>query len=303
MQPLTFYLDWIISGQFAGLCWAQAKGLYAQAGLDVDLYWRDDGLAIVDKVLAGGLCAGSSEDNLIVSGVAAGKELKALGVMLQQSPLVLMTKRSSGIRTLADLPGRRVAMHVDGIRILEAVLLLEGIDRTTVAITEVAFDLDNLARDRFDAVQGYAMSEPLELAAMGIDVHTIPVRHHQLHPYAQVFFASGDCIRRAPDSLRSFLAASFVGWRQAMTHLDEAAWIVAGLASGAVDYATERQVVATLPAYATDAAGLEWFGMMDLDRWARNLESYARYGVTPRQVSVAEVVDDQFLKAIYAPGS
>ena len=76
MQPFTFYLDWVITGQFAGLCWAQEKGLYAQAGLAVALRpWQEDGRSIVDKVLAGGLCAGSSEDNLIVSGIAAGRPI------------------------------------------------------------------------------------------------------------------------------------------------------------------------------------------------------------------------------------
>ena len=32
MKPFTFYLDWIISGQFAGLCWAKEKGLYRGLG-------------------------------------------------------------------------------------------------------------------------------------------------------------------------------------------------------------------------------------------------------------------------------
>ena len=177
--------------------------------------------------------------------------------------------------------------------------MLEGIDKTTLTITEVDFDLDNLARDRFDAVQGYAMSEPIELAAMGIDVYTIPVRHYQLHPYAQVFFATGACIRRTPALLHSFLEASFMGWREAMMHQDEAAWVVAKLATGAVDLVTERQVIETLSAYVAGEAGLERFGLMDLDRWARNLKSYTRHGLTPRQLTVSEVVDDQFLKAIY----
>ena len=72
--PFTFYLDWIICAQFAGLCWAQAKGLYDAAGLEVRLVpWREDGRSIIDKVLADEVCAGSSEDNLIVSAVAAGR--------------------------------------------------------------------------------------------------------------------------------------------------------------------------------------------------------------------------------------
>ena len=32
---------------------------------------------------------------------------------------------------------------------------------------------------------------------------------------------------------------------------------------------------------------------------ARNLASYSRHGLTPGQLRVSEVVDDQFLQAIY----
>ena len=300
MQPFTFYLDWVITGQFAGLCWAQEKGLYAQAGLAVALRpWQEDGRSIVDKVLAGGLCAGSSEDNLIVSGIAAGRPIKALAGMLQQSPLVLMTKQSRGLRTLVDLVGRRVAMHADGIRILEAVLALEGIDRTTIDLTEVTYDLDNLATDRFDAVQGYAMSEPLELAALGFAIELIPVRHYHLHPYAQIFFASEEVIAQAPATLRAFLAASFEGWRQAMAQREEAARVVVKLAQGMADLTTERQIVETLATYVSGEIGLERFGQLDLGRWQRNLDTYAKLGLTPRRLTVAQVVDEQFVQMIY----
>lgn len=300
MQPFTFYLDWIITGQFAGLCWAQEKGLYTQAGLAVDLIpWREDGRSIVEKVMAGGLCAGSSEDNLIVSGLVAGHPIKALAGMLQQSPLVLMTKRGSNIETVADLSGRRVAMHADGIRILEAVLALAGIDRAAIDLTEVTYDLDNLAQDRFEAVQGYAMSEPLELAALGYDLHLIPVRHYHLHPYAQVFFAGEATIRQKPAILQAFLAASFEGWRQAMAHREEAAQIVVKLAQGTAHLTTERQIVETLATYVSDDSSLTRFGALDRGRWQRNLDTYAKLGLIPHPLPVDAVLDEQFVQAIY----
>ena len=298
MQPFTFYLDFYLSGQFAGLCWAQEKGLYAQAGLAVDLCSRG-GRSILDEVADGALCAGSSEDNCLITANIAGRSFRALGAMLQETPLVLMTRPTSGIQTLADLPGRRVGMHVDGIRILEAVLELEGVDRSTIEITQVDFDLDNLARDRFDAVQGYAMAEPIELAAMGVDVHLIPIRHAELHPYAQVFFATEACIARAPEVFRRFLQASFEGWRRAMADRDEAARVVMALAQDYGTLTTERQVIEAMQPYVAGDVGLQRFGNLDPARWARNLASYARFGITPRQLTLKETVDDQFLKAIY----
>jgi ABC-type nitrate/sulfonate/bicarbonate transport system substrate-binding protein len=300
MKPFKFYLDWIINSQFAGLCWALDKGFYQKAGLDVTLIpWKEDGHSIIDKVTAGGMCAGSSEDNLIVASKAVGVEVRALAVMLQESPLVLMTKPKSGIRSLTDLPGKRVAMHVDGIRILEAVLALKGINQSDIEITEVAYDLNNLIQDRFDAVQGYVFSEPFALAAMEIKVHLIPIRDQRLHPYAQVFFATENCITQHSEILRSFLAASFAGWQQAMVHRQEAAHTVVKVSGGLVDLVTEQKTIETMYPYVAGKVGLNRFGTIDTTRWEDNLESYARFRIIPRQISTGEVVDDKFLREIY----
>ncbi len=300
MKPFTFFLDFIIASQFAGLCWAQRKGLYARAGLDVNLCASlADEDSSLDKVMAGGICAGSSEDNLIATANAVGKGVKVLAAMLQETPLVIMTKRSSGIRSLADLRGKRVAMHADGIQVLKAVLGLEGVDLASVDISEVSFDLDRLLHNEFDCVQGYGMTESVLLAARGAEPHIIPVRHHNLHPYAQVFFASELCIEQAPDILRAFLEVSFEGWRQAMNHRDETARIIVEMSDGPTNWDFERQVLEALVPYVTGMLGLEQFGMLEGERWERNLESYARFEITPRRLAFREVVDGRFLTEIY----
>jgi ABC-type nitrate/sulfonate/bicarbonate transport system substrate-binding protein len=296
MTPFTFYLDWVLCAQFAGLCWAQAKGLYAAAGLDVTLVpWQEDGRSIVEKVTAGGLCAGSSEDNLLVTARAAGTLIKALATMLQKSPLVLITKPNSGIHTLADLPGRRVVMHSDGNRILEAVLALAGIERNNIEISESAYDLDQLMHDRVDAMQGYVMAEPIELAHLGVATHVIPIRHHQLHPYAQVFFASDWVIAQHAEPLQRFLHASFAGWRAALQQPDEATAIIVALNGGATPVETEREMLAVMTPYALGSAGLEHFGALDPERWTRNLATYQRIGILPRPLALAEIVDERFI--------
>ena len=280
--------------------WTRIRHDRTSTILDVTLIpWQEDGHTIIEKVTAGGICAGSSEDNLIVAGKVAGVEVRALAVMLQESPLVLMTKPQSGIRSLTDLPGKRVAMHVDGIRILEAVLALKRIDRSDIEITEVTYDLDNLIQDRFDAVQGYAFSEPFALAAKGIKVHLIPIRDQLLHPYAQVFFATENCITEHSDMFRSFLSASFAGWQQAMTHRQEAAHTVVKVAGGAADLATEQKTIDTMYPYVAGNMGLKRFGTIDMKRWDDNIESYAHFRIIPRRITSGEVVDDRFLKEIY----
>jgi ABC-type nitrate/sulfonate/bicarbonate transport system substrate-binding protein len=297
LTPFTFYLDWIMCGQFAGLCWAQAKGLYASAGLAVELVpWQEDGRTIVDKVLAASahqvMCAGSSEDNLLCAARAAGKPVKVLATMLQNSPLVMITQADSKIYTLADLPGHRLAMQPDGNRILEAVLALEGIDRNDIAISESAYDLERLTSRRCDAIQGYAMTEPIELAQLGFATRVIPIRHAQLHPYSQVFFTSDDVISQYTDALRQFLWASFAGWRQAMTHQDEAAQIVVDTVGESAKWATERDMINVMTPYVLGDVGLDHFGYMDRQRWEHNLATYARMGILSKPLKLNQIIYD-----------
>lgn len=61
MQPFPFYLDWIISGQFVGLCWAYRRGLYAQSGLDVKLLWSEEDRTMSTKLFRAEFAPGAAK--------------------------------------------------------------------------------------------------------------------------------------------------------------------------------------------------------------------------------------------------
>lgn len=51
LTPFTFYLDWVFCAQFAGLCWAQEKGLYTDVGLQVELVpWGQESATAIGSV-------------------------------------------------------------------------------------------------------------------------------------------------------------------------------------------------------------------------------------------------------------
>ena len=206
MKKILFYLDFLISSQFFGLLWAQEKGYYSKYGLDVDfIEWKEDGKSIIEKVINNvDVSLGSSEENLIISACDEGYKIKALATMLQKSPLVIMTKKNKNINSINDLIGKKVAMHCDGIKVFEAILDIEQINRKLIDIKELPCDPDRLLNDEFDGVQGYAMAEPINLEMSGVKLSLISVTHHNLNPYAQVFFTTDENIIRAHDEIRSF---------------------------------------------------------------------------------------------------
>jgi ABC-type nitrate/sulfonate/bicarbonate transport system substrate-binding protein len=349
LVPFTFYLDWICCAQFAGLCWAKEKGLYADAGLDVRLVpWGEavaradgsaapsvgetpsigvDGLSgelaagslgvalggsgldamgelivaaeeesVIDKVLRstvnGRLSAGSCEDNLVVSRAAKDGSVKVLGVMLQETPLVLMSLPEQRIRSLADLRGKHIGMHADGIRVLEMLLELEGIPLADLTIEEVGFDLAHLPEGRFDAQQGYAMTEPVQLQAMGIHVDLLTLQSPQLQPYAQTYFAPSAALETDRQVFRAFLVASTVGWRAACSEPDEAARTVARMMGDPSQEPTQRLMLDRVIPLVAGRLPIKQAGKIEADQWKRNLATYFRAGLIDRRLELADVAVD-----------
>jgi hypothetical protein len=174
-------------------------------------------------------------------------------------------------------------MHCDGIRIMEALLAFEGIGADELELAEVTHDLGNLTSGRWDAVQGYAVAEPVELAARGVEVETLPLRAPALHPYAQVLFAAGLEVRAHTSLYARALAATFEGWRRALADHKRAIAAVqaVGVSMGAHHYDDEgmRRVASLVSGVGED--GASGLGRIDPARWARNVAAYASVGIVP----------------------
>lgn len=296
-SPFTFYLDWKVGAQFAGLFSAHANGLYEEAGLKVDLVpWLEDARSIHEKVVReagrGELCAGCAEDNLIVRQAARDGSVLAFGAMLQEPPLVLMSRPERGIRNIGDLRGKRVGMHPDGIRALEIILALEGIRLSELTIHEVGFDLEHLRQDRFDALQGYTMTEPVQLARLGLKVATLPIEHPRLKPYAQVYFSERHLLRNRPAELAAFLAASNAGWLSVCADPDSAARLIAEMMGTPTKAAEQREMLERVIPLVTGGRPIEQIGTIEPTQWRRNLDTYTEFGLVDRPVDFDEIVFD-----------
>lgn len=290
LRRMNMVLDWVANVQFAGPCWALANGLYRAAGIDMAVQpWVDDGRSIIEKALACDVpVLASSEDNLVIGAAAHDKSsVAALAVMFQTTPLVLMSPPDAPLRNVTDLRAKRIAIHCDGLHVLKGLLALHGIERSDVDIVEVTNDLDNLTSGRFDAVQGYALCEPLEHRARGLDPALLRLRHRDLHPYAQVLFAPVQDITREPDLYRAALEATFAGWRAAMEDPVGAVEAIAKVGAPMADKDQEIQALkmAGLLVRGEGRDGQAGIGRIDPARWAANVRSYARAGHVSKDTS------------------
>lgn len=103
-RKVSFMLPWLFVGGHAFEFIAMKNG-WAKRGLDVDIA-RGYGSGAACKTIASGQAMfGEASFNVMVSGVAGGMDLVAIGAKLQLAPQAISCRKDSGIKTIKDLEG------------------------------------------------------------------------------------------------------------------------------------------------------------------------------------------------------
>ncbi|MES1239852.1 MAG: ABC transporter substrate-binding protein, partial [Chloroflexota bacterium] len=102
-------LGYIPSVQFAPFYYAEQQGYYASAGLLVTFENKIDP-DLVTLVGQGALDLGVADGTSVISAVSQGIPIKYVATIYGTFPSIVFAKESSGIRTAADLKGRKLGI-------------------------------------------------------------------------------------------------------------------------------------------------------------------------------------------------
>ena len=298
---MTMQLDWKFNVQFAGLLMADHLGLYRKKGLNVVINpWKDD-MVVPDEVVANPMMVGCSEQNLILEAQAKGAPLKAIATMMQASPYALMAMPQSGITKLSDLVGKKVGVHVDGLKIMELVKGVSGLQPNDIEVVEIEYDnkADRLISSEFAAIQCYAVDEPIPFAKkIGQQPTLLALDEYGYKAYAQVFFATNDLLMQHPKMVKRFLQASFEGWKRAIADIPGAAKVVAEKyaepGSKYTDVAYQQQSLELVSQYILKGITLAEIGKIVPEQWQKTTDLMAQYGIIETNPDTRSSLDLNF---------
>src|SRR6476659_2636311 len=133
-QKLTFTLNWVAGGDHAPYFYAQKMGWYKQAGIDVEFETGRGSAASAQKVAAGSSQLGLSDMAGVVLFRGKGLDLVGLMNIYANSPQGLYWLKSSGIKSVKDLAGKKIGNPAgDGARTMWPALAKSvGIDPNSV---------------------------------------------------------------------------------------------------------------------------------------------------------------------------
>src|SRR4029078_3163994 len=133
-QKLDFILNWVPGGDHAPYYYAKKLGWYAKEGIDLNLEPGKGSVLAVQKVGAGANPIGLADMGNVL--LAKGKGADTVGVfnVYANSPQGLYWLKSSGIKSVKDLAGRKIGTPAgDGARtIWPALAKANGMDPNSV---------------------------------------------------------------------------------------------------------------------------------------------------------------------------
>ena len=220
-DTVTIQLRWHHQFQFAGYYAAIEKGFYADEGLDVKVRSGDPEHQPVSEVLSGRAqyAEGNSE---VLHKRLQGEPLVALASIFQHSPSVLLTLKSSGIRSIHDLMGKKVMLaNSNEDADFLTMFLNEGIAFSQLDITPSSYNLNDLITGKVDAFNSYITNEPYFLKQHNIRYNVIEPISYRVDFYSDIFFTSEEELNNHPKRVQAMLRATLKGWRYAMDNPEE----------------------------------------------------------------------------------
>ena len=283
-EKVSIQLKWEHAFQFAGYYAAIEKGFYRDAGLEVKLKKIDYSKDYVEQVVSGESEYGISDSTLLVYHLQ-GKPVVLLNQFFQHSPLVLLSRRDSGIISPYEMVGRTVAYNFNkkGDASLNALLMNTLGDITKVHTIPVSQTLhQDFIDGKTDIVSAYSTSQPYLFKELGVEVNIINPQSYGIDYYGDNLFTSKKELAEHPERVEKMRLATIKGWQYALEHPDEIIQLIRKKYAPALSKAylqyearTTRQMI--LPE-------LIKIGSIDPKRYqrdSRRLSAFGLYGFYP----------------------
>jgi ABC-type nitrate/sulfonate/bicarbonate transport system substrate-binding protein len=220
-EPLVLRLKWFHQFQFAGYYAALEKGFFKQEGLNVVIKQRDVSKNPLDEVVNGEVDFGISDSSLILKRLN-GSPVVALAVIMQSSPLVLMSLAEKEVTTPLDLIGKRL-MYQENVddAIIMGVLNEFNIQKKDFQFVPHNFDDQALINDQTDVISAYITDQPYTYRQKGLAINIINPANYGVDFYGDNLFTSEKMLNQNPDQVMAFRRASLKGWKYALNNTDE----------------------------------------------------------------------------------
>ncbi len=225
--PIKFQLDWRFEGPAALFLTPAAKGYFKDAKLDVVIDAGNGSGGTVTRVASGAYDMGFADLAALMEFHANNPDApsKPIAIMMvyNDTPASVMALKKSGIKTPADLNGKKLGAPVfdAGRRAFPIFSKANNITGVQWTAMDPPLRETMLVRGDVDAITGFTFTSLLNLEARGVkaeDVVVLPYPDFGVKLYGNVIIASPKILKENPAAVKAFLVAFAKGMKDVMAN-------------------------------------------------------------------------------------
>jgi len=271
LTKITFVLDWTPNTNHTGLYVAQAKGYFAEAGLEVEIVQPPEGGAEV-LVASGKAQFGVSFQDGMAPALVGDNALpiSAVAALIQHNTSGIISREGEGMDTPKGMEGKKYATWEGPLELatVKKVVEADGGDYGLVELipSTVTDEVSALQTKSVDAIwifYGWA-GVKTELAGVETDYFAFADIDPVFDYYTPVVISNNEFLEKKPETAKAFLAALARGYEDAITDPEGAADILCKAAPE-----LDKELVVASQKYLSEQykAEVEQWGYIDPARW------------------------------------
>ncbi|MGB0990765.1 MAG: ABC transporter substrate-binding protein, partial [Halarcobacter sp.] len=167
-------------------------------------------------------------ETLILEKVNKKNDLVILYALFQSSPLILLSKKSSGIKTIKDFENKRVMTTLDDSNeiSLKSMISSSNIDINSLKFLKHSHNIIDLINNKTDLISGYISKSPYILKKLGIKYNVFEPKNYGFDMYSDFLYTSKKLAKMNKNVVKAFKKASLLGWKYAYSNIDESVNVI-----------------------------------------------------------------------------
>lgn len=267
LEKVEFILDWVPNTNHTGLYVAQAKGYFAEVGIELDVKRPPEG-STTELIGLGKAPFGISFQDSLANRFAGGLPVTAVAAIIEHNTSGVISAKEAGITEPALMADRSYGTWNDPIELAMLQAIVPEFDKVKLVPNQADNSVVGLVTKQFDSAWVYYAWDGIMAEHQQVATHYFNLRDYSdaLDFYSPVIIANNDYLAKNAEQAKKILSAIKKGYQYAMEHPEEAADI---LIEAAPELKDQRDFVVASQKwlsehYASDAS--KW-GHIEEGRW------------------------------------
>jgi len=297
LTPVTFQLNWVAGGANAGFAAAVAEGFYKEVGLDVTLV-QGNGSGNTAQLVASGRAQIAYADAVAVSQlIAKGAPMTIVSTIYQSNPNEVSALKKTGIKSIADLKGKKVGVPSGSSQTTMLPLFLKAnnlkeTDLTLMNMPPTAM-VPSLLQGQVDAILGSMDAYQIQLEAQGAQLDNYRFADYGVPTVSTSIFVNTAYAKENPEVVRNFIAASLKGWSFALDNPEKAVKDLKSVFPDMNEKLATAELAAITPLFCS--GGAKFIGKAEDAHWTRTQELLSEVKLLPAGQDPKSYYTNQYL--------